>query len=191
MSRRLLLASVLMLSSFASAEVTLPKILSDHMVIQRDLPVHVWGRANPGEQVSVTFRDETRTTTTNPLGHWNAYLKPGSAGGPFEMTVKSTSGSQAPLLIHDILVGDVWVASGQSNMEFEMRKASTAAADLPQAANPRIRLLIVKKRAATYPEENVTPRGGPPPRRRQRRNSPQSPGTSRARSSRPNTSQSV
>ena len=58
MSRRLLLASVLMLSSFASAEVTLPKILSDHMVIQRDLPVHVWGRANPGEQVSVTFRDE-------------------------------------------------------------------------------------------------------------------------------------
>ena len=58
-------------------------------------------------------------------------------------------------MIHDILVGDVWVASGQSNMEFEMRKASTAAADLPQAANPRIRLLIVKKRARDYPEENV------------------------------------
>ena len=126
------------------------------MVIQRDLPVHVWGRAAPGEQVTVTFREETRTVTTDHLGHWNAYLKPGQAGGPFEMTVKAAGGNLSPsVVIHDILVGDLWVASGQSNMEFEMRKASTAAADLPNAANPHIRLLIVKKRAVDYPEENV------------------------------------
>jgi sialate O-acetylesterase len=166
---RLLLLSVLLASSFASAQVTLPKVLSDHMVIQRDLPVHVWGRATPGEQVSVTFRDENKVVVTNPLGRWNAYLKPGASGGPFEMTVKGipaevAGGSVDPsvspaVVIHDILVGDLWVASGQSNMEFEMRKAATAATDLPHAANPRIRLMIVKKRASDYPQDDVDTEG--------------------------------
>jgi sialate O-acetylesterase len=124
------------------------------MVVQRDLPVHVWGHATPGEQVNVTFRDETRVVSANPLGRWNAYLRPGAAGGPFEMMVKSTGAAPA-IVIHDILVGDLWVASGQSNMEFELHKAASAAEDLPKAANPRIRMLIVKKRAADYPQDDV------------------------------------
>jgi sialate O-acetylesterase len=152
-------------ASLVSAEVTLPKILSDHMVLQRDLPVHVWGRAAPGEAVSVTFRDEHQTATTNHLGRWNVYLRPGAAGGPFEMTVKGipaevisgavSSSVSKSTVIHDILVGDVWVASGQSNMEFEMRKAATAATDLPHADNPKIRLLIVKKRPSDYPQDDA------------------------------------
>ncbi|HEY1987643.1 MAG TPA: sialate O-acetylesterase [Terracidiphilus sp.] len=149
--------------SFLPAQVTLPKILADHMVIQRDLPVHVWGRAKPGDQVAVTFRGETKATTTGRLGRWNVYLQPGAAGGPFDLTVKGTAASSAgsdapaaqPIVLHDVLVGDVWVASGQSNMEFEMRKAATAAADLPHADNPRIRLLIVNKRASDYPQDDV------------------------------------
>jgi sialate O-acetylesterase len=153
---RFLLLLTIFPSSVVSAQVTIPKVLSDHMVVQRNLPVHVWGRATPGEQVSVTFRDETRLVTANPLGQWNAYLKPGEAGGPFDMTVKSGAGPTAPsIVIHDILVGDLWVASGQSNMEFEMRKAASAPEDLPNAGNPRIRLLIVKKRASNYPQEDV------------------------------------
>lgn len=160
MNYRLLLVAALLPSALASAQVTLPKVISDHMVIQRDLPVHVWGGATPGEQVTVTFRDETKVVTANPLGRWNAYLKPGQAGGPFELTVKAADGDQAPaIVIHDILVGDIWVASGQSNMEFEMRKAATASADLPNAGNPRIRLLIVKKRAADYPQDDVETEG--------------------------------
>lgn len=132
------------------------------MVIQRDLPVHVWGMASPGEQVSVTFRDETRAVTANHLGRWSVYLKPGAAGGPYSMTVRGTAtaapgGSASPLALElkDVLVGDVWVASGQSNMEFGMRKASTAAADLPHADNPRIRLLVVKKRASDYSQDDT------------------------------------
>lgn len=128
------------------------------MVIQRDLPVHVWGKAAPGEQVSVTFRDENKVVSTNQLGRWSVYLKPGAAGGPFEMTVKgiaADAGAAPPIVIHDILVGDVWVASGQSNMEFPMERAATAQADLPQADNARIRLLIVKKRASDYPQDSV------------------------------------
>ena len=164
MNWRLLLLTALFPSFFASAQVTLPKIISDHMVIQRDLPVHIWGRATPGEQVSVTFRGETTVVTTNPLGRWNAYLKPGAAGGSFEMTVKAAGGPADPdpspaVVIHDILVGDLWVASGQSNMEFELSRAATAATDVPNAGNPRIRLLIVKKLAADYPQDNVNTDG--------------------------------
>jgi sialate O-acetylesterase len=162
--RSLLLLAVLP-ASLVSAQVTLPKILSDHMVMQRDLPVHIWGRATPGEQVSVTFRGENKVVITGRLGRWNAYLKPGAAGGPFEMTVKgipaevasgAVDASVSPaIVIHDILVGDVWVASGQSNMEFPMERAATATADLPQADNPRIRLLMIKKRASDYPQDDA------------------------------------
>ena len=111
----------------ASAQVTLPKVLSSHMVIQRDLPVHVWGNAAPGQPLAVSFRGESRGTEADPLGHWSVYLKPGPAGGPFQLTVKGVSAGgtnaaapEQPLTLDDIMVGDVWVASGQSNMEFPL-----------------------------------------------------------------------
>jgi sialate O-acetylesterase len=135
------------------------------MVIQRDLPVHVWGMTTPGESVSVTFRGEKRTATATQIGRWNAYLSPGSAGGPFEMVVKGLAGtsgdaaSTQTITLEDVLVGDVWVASGQSNMEFEMRKAATAAEDLPHAANLRIRLLMVKKKAVEFAQDDIDSEG--------------------------------
>src|SRR5580765_2177408 len=73
----------------ARAEVTLPSLLADHMVVQRGLPVHVWGMASPQESVSVTFRDETKSTTADELGRWSLFLSPGEAGGPFQMAVKA------------------------------------------------------------------------------------------------------
>jgi len=142
-------------------QVNLPKILSSHMVIQRDLPVHIWGTSQPGEGVQVSFRGETRGATAGALGRWSVYLKPGAAGGPFELTVKGTpplgDGTAAvqTITLSDVLVGDVWVASGQSNMEFAMRQAESAAQDLPKAANDRIRLMIVKKKAAEYPLDDL------------------------------------
>jgi sialate O-acetylesterase len=133
------------------ADVTLPKILASHMVVQRDLPVHIWGWAAVAEPVTVTFRGESRSTQADDLGRWSLYLAPGKAGGPFEVVVKGAN----TLTLSDVLVGDVWVASGQSNMEFEMRKASTAAVDLPKADNPRIRLMIVRKATSDYPMTDV------------------------------------
>jgi sialate O-acetylesterase len=164
--RSLALLALLPVAS-VSAQVTLPRVLSDHMVVQRDLPVHVWGTAAPGEQVTLTFRGETKSTTATKLGRWSLYLKPAAAGGPFEMTVKGTndpSGAIPPISVptitlHDILVGDVWIASGQSNMEFPLERASTAATDLPKADNPRIRLLLVDKRAADYPQDDLPTAG--------------------------------
>lgn len=153
-----LLLLVLLPGAALSAQVTLPTILTSHMVVQRELPVHVWGMATPGQEVTVTFRSESQSTTTGRLGRWSLYLKPGTAGGPFEMTVQGAAAGASPaqtITLDDVLVGDVWLASGQSNMEFAMRQAATAAADLPHAANPNIRLLTVKKVAADYARENV------------------------------------
>jgi sialate O-acetylesterase len=135
------------------------------MVVQRDLPVHVWGMAAPFEQVSVGFRGETRSVTAGALGRWSVYLTPGAAGGPFQMTVRGASGAGAEaaaaqtIVLDDVLVGDVWVASGQSNMEFALSGAATAAQDLPHAANPHIRLLMVKKVASEYPRDNADTEG--------------------------------
>jgi len=159
---RSLLLLLLLPGAAVSAQVTLPKILASHMVVQRDLPVHVWGMASAGQEVSVTFRGATRSTKAGQLGRWSVYLPPGAAGGPFQLIVKgapaAAGGDAAPartIALDDVLVGDVWVASGQSNMEFEMRKAATAGEDLPRAANARIRLLIVKRRAVEYPQDDA------------------------------------
>jgi sialate O-acetylesterase len=143
--------------TLAPAEVTLPKIIADHMVVQREMPVHVWGMAAPGEEVSVSFRGETRSSKTGRLGRWSVYLPPGEAGGPFQLTVRGPAAQN--IILDDVLVGDVWVASGQSNMEFEMHKAATAAEDLPHAANPHIRLLMVKRNAAEYAQDDIATDG--------------------------------
>ena len=81
--------------------------------------MHVWGMAAEHENVTVTFRGETKSTIADELGRWSLYLSPGEAGGPFPLTVKAAN----TIVLNDVLVGDVWVASGQSNMEFSMNVA--------------------------------------------------------------------
>ena len=152
----------LVAATAAPAQVTFPKVLGSHMVVQRDLPVHVWGMAGAAEAVSVSFRGETATTMASKLGRWSLYLKPGAAGGPFTMNVTGTpamGGAQDAVTLEDILVGDVWVASGQSNMEFPLRRASTAATDLQNAANPRIRLLMVGRKPADFAQDDIETKG--------------------------------
>jgi len=155
---RNLLLLVLFSGAALGAQVTLPGLLSSHMVVQRDLPVHVWGQATPGEVVNVSFRGETRAAKASPLGLWSVYLKPGAAGGPFQLTVRGAA-PEPPITLEDVLVGDVWLASGQSNMEFELQRAATAAADLPRAATPRLRLLVVKKLASEFAQEDIDSAG--------------------------------
>ncbi len=161
MNCRRFLLLLLVFPAVVFAQVHVPTVIGSHMVVQRDLPVHVWGTAAPGESVAVTFRGETRTSQANRIGDWSVYLSPGAAGGPFDLSVQGTpsAGSGAaqefPIVFTDILVGDLWLASGQSNMEFPLSRAATAAHDLPHASNPRIRLLMVKKRSSQFAEEDV------------------------------------
>lgn len=127
--------------------VTLPALFSDHMVLQRGMPVHVWGTAEPGENVTAAFRDETRHATADNLGLWNVYFSPGAAGGPFVLTV----GSSNQIHLNDVLVGDVWVGSGQSNMEMVMKGVDHASEEIAGATNPNIRLFHVPRKVSEYP----------------------------------------
>ncbi len=147
----LLVALLVLLAVSARADVTLPTLFADHMVVQRGLPVHIWGMAAPGESVSASFRGETRSTTADELGRWNLYLAAGDAGGPFQMTVQGAS----TITLHDVLVGDVWVASGQSNMELPLTRASNAEAEIAAAQYPKIRFFRLERRSSDYPLENA------------------------------------
>jgi sialate O-acetylesterase len=138
-------------SILARADVRLPSLLADHMVAQRGLPVHVYGMAAPGENISVTFRGETHSTASDSLGRWSLYMSPGEAGGPFQMIVKATNTIQ----LNDILVGDVWVASGQSNMEFPMKALANPAPEIAAANYPKIRIFRVEHRPSDYPRSDV------------------------------------
>jgi sialate O-acetylesterase len=152
-SRRTLsfLASALLLALPALAEVKLPALLAEHMVVQRDLPVHVWGTAAPGEAVSVTFRGETRSASPDTFGRWSLYLSAGAAGGPFELSVKASN----TITLTDVLVGDVWVASGQSNMEMAVNGVKNAKAEIAAANYPQIRLFRALNRVADHPLEDI------------------------------------
>jgi sialate O-acetylesterase len=138
----------------ANAEVRLPAIFADHMVIQRGVPVHVWGLAKPGEEVRLAFRDVSRAVTADRLGRWEVYFPAGAKGGPFVLQVAGAN----QLSFSDILVGDLWVASGQSNMEFHTADVSNAQQVLAEANLPNVRLFQVKKTSSQFAEADVSAR---------------------------------
>jgi sialate O-acetylesterase len=133
------------------ASVRLPALFADHMVIQRDEPVHVWGDAAAGETVAVAFRGKQEVSTADSLGRWTVQLPSGEAGGPFVLTIRGTN----VIMLNDVLVGDVWIASGQSNMGFSLSEAENARQEMAEANLPEVRLLNVKQRYADYPQEDI------------------------------------
>jgi sialate O-acetylesterase len=141
--------SLFLLASAAHGAVRLPSLISDHMVLQQGMPVRIWGTATPGESVAVSFQGQDLKTAARADGKWEAWLKPLSAAGPLEMTVNDVT-------IHDVLVGEVWVGSGQSNMEFVLATAVNHDEEIAQARYPLIHLFHVKKVVADKPEDDVT-----------------------------------
>lgn len=123
----------------ASSQFKLANIFSDNMVIQRDMRAPVWGKASPGETVSVEFSGHTISTRADEDGKWMVRLPTLKAGGPYEMKVTE----RETIILNDVMVGEVWLASGQSNMEFSLRKSLTAAEDIAEANYPDIRLFNV------------------------------------------------
>jgi sialate O-acetylesterase len=108
----------LFFAATVSAEVKPSALFSDHMVLQQGMPVPVWGTAAPGEAVTVAFNGQTRTATAAPDGKWMVRLDKLQPGGPFEMEISGTNS----ITLHDVLVGEVWLATGQSNMVFTVSK---------------------------------------------------------------------
>lgn len=124
------------------AQLRLPRFFSDHMVLQCHKPVTVWGWDTPGSTVCVTFAGSQKVVEVNTAGDWRVELKPLPAGGPYDMEIE---GKRERIILHDILIGDVWLCSGQSNMEFALKDALGADTTIARADNPRIRLLTVPK----------------------------------------------
>ncbi|MCF0198319.1 MAG: beta galactosidase jelly roll domain-containing protein [Bacteroidaceae bacterium] len=110
MRRKLLFFSLLLLGTAAHAAVKLPSLLTDHMVVQRDVPIHLWGTADAGEQFIVQFKRKKYAVTADTNGQWSLHLPATKAGGPYEIRI-------ADRVLTDVLVGDVWVCSGQSNVD--------------------------------------------------------------------------
>jgi len=156
------LAIVMLCLWFCSqASVVLPNIFAHHMVLQQKQPVAIFGTANPGEQVTVDFNGQTKKCRTDASGKWKVMLSPMKAnaqGQTLQVQGENT------ILLNDVLIGEVWLCSGQSNMEFQMRKLSKIApADqgsnfpkdaLKEANNPNIRLFLVRRKFLERPDSS-------------------------------------
>ena len=124
-----------------NAQVKLPRLVSDGMVLQRDAEIPVWGWASPNERITISFNGKTYKTKAGADKRWKVKLVPMEAGGPYTMEIEGKS----QVSVKDILIGDVWVCSGQSNMEFWMGRVKTKYADeIANSTNPLIREFDVK-----------------------------------------------
>lgn len=136
-------------TSFACADVQLPAIISNHMVLEKAARVPIWGKASPGEEVTVTLGGQIAKAKADANGKWMTALNlKDSAPGPFEMTVEGKN----KLTLTDVIVGEVWIASGQSNMNFAVKHALDADPVIAQSANPQIRQFYVKKQPMVEPQ---------------------------------------
>lgn len=140
---------VICCAAAATAAVKLPTIIGDNMVLQRGQPVPIWGWADKGEEVTVTAAGQTLTTKAGDDGRWKVVLGKLDLGEPIEMTIKGSSGSS--IVLKNILVGEVWVGSGQSNMEWTVGNSNNAQQEIAAANYPKIRLFTVVKQKTPEP----------------------------------------
>ncbi len=149
----LILLLLVITQSSVNATVKLPRLVSSGMVLQRDVPVKIWGWADPSEKITIQFKGETYLIRTGKKGNWQLELPAMAAGGPFTMKVNEIE-------LNDILIGDVWLASGQSNMELPIRRVTDLYADEIARINTRqIRLFRSSTRENAIDEKTDYPDG--------------------------------
>jgi sialate O-acetylesterase len=134
------------------AKITLPRIFTSHMVLQRDRELKVWGWADQNEKVTVAFNGQQVSTKADRHGNWIVRLKAMPYGGPFDMKINGRGNS---IMLTDVLLGDVWICSGQSNMEWILKNTSNATTEIAAAAFPSIRLFTVEKAMAYTPQKDL------------------------------------
>jgi sialate O-acetylesterase len=140
--------TALAFATSAHADVKPAALFQDHAVLQRDKPVPVWGTADAGETVSVTFGTQTLSTVAAPDGRWSLTLAPLAANAtPATLTLKGKN----TIVLQDIVVGEVWLASGQSNMEWSLSRSYDPDLEQLTARFPLVREIKVKRRTASEP----------------------------------------
>lgn len=133
-------------------QVKLARLFSDHVVLQRQKPIPVWGWANPNESVAVSLGGQSKTVQADANGKWILEFSPMEAGGPFELKVAAKSGI---LTVKDVLIGEVWLCSGQSNMEWTVKQSDNFAAEKQNADFPQIRHFFVEHTVETEPQTDL------------------------------------
>ena len=151
MKKTVLFLAASLFSICAFATVHLPNIFGDNMVLQRDKPIPIWGWANKNEKVTVQFNQQVKTVKADKNGQWKVLLSPEKAGGPYNLSVKGSNS----ITLHDILMGDVWICSGQSNMEFSVNGVFNADKEKAQSTNPAIRHFYLPKDIAATPKDDI------------------------------------
>lgn len=154
MKRSLLFFFTFFFTVSSFSQVRLPKLVSDGMVLQRDSKVKIWGWASKNEKINITFHGKTYKTKANLNGEWSLLLEPMKAGGPYTMNI--TAGNK--ITINDILIGDVWLCSGQSNMEYQLGyDDATYGKEMKEVNNPEIRQFKVPIHPVlTGPQEDMS-----------------------------------
>ncbi|WP_395745952.1 sialate O-acetylesterase [Prosthecobacter sp.] len=141
--------SLLLLAPWLHAEVKLPAIFSDGMVLQQAQLVRIWGTAEPGEDVKVTFGDQSHSSVTGPEGKWSILLNPMNASAqPAELVVAGKN----TITLKNVLIGEVWICSGQSNMQWTVQQAGKAQEEIAAANHPQIRMFNVERRPSLAPQ---------------------------------------
>ncbi|MFW5710297.1 MAG: sialate O-acetylesterase, partial [Bacteroidota bacterium] len=146
---------VILLQLFAlpvMADVVMPRIFGSNMVLQQNKEVPVWGWANPGEKVSLQFNDQKLNTKADIEGKWEIVLKSMIAGGPYTMTIKGEN----TITFDNVMIGEVWICSGQSNMEWPVERSLNAEKEIANADYPSIRLFTVEHEMSPKPLEDLT-----------------------------------
>ncbi len=142
---------ILLFSFAANANVSVSKIFSNNMVIQRDREIKIWGWASPGESVTVSFNGKSGKAKTSKNGKWLVKIPAMTAGGPYVMKVSGKNSVE----LNNILIGDVWVCSGQSNMEWIIRNTNDAVKEIAESNYPKLRLFTVTKAMSYTPKEDL------------------------------------
>ena len=140
---------IVAITSTVRADVKLPGVFGHHMVMQRDATLPVWGWAAAGEKVTVSIGGQTKTGTADASGKWSVKLDAMPAGGPHELSVEGNN----QIRLNDVLIGEVWLCSGQSNMDMPVRRCLNARAEVASARFPKIRMMTVARVFAETPRE--------------------------------------
>ncbi|MEO5602967.1 MAG: sialate O-acetylesterase [Cyclobacteriaceae bacterium] len=155
MKRFLFSSTIILFSLTAFADVRLPKIFGDNMVLQRDHPIVIWGWSNPKEKITVLLNKQSKTVTAGKDGKWKLSLNPESAGGPYVFVVKGKN----TVTLNNVLIGEVWVCSGQSNMEWTVRNSQGAEAEIPKGNFPTIRHIKIPNSMSAEPLTDIKESG--------------------------------
>ena len=150
-SKKWAILLLLLLAGSLTAQVNVPTYFSNNMVLQKGMAIPVWGWATPGEKVTVTIDQSSMSATADKEGKWNVKLPAMNYGGPYQLTIQGKTN----LSFENVMIGEVWVCSGQSNMEFQLITSKNGEAEVAASNYPNIRLFTVKKTISHQQQEKL------------------------------------